>query len=215
MNQQSAVINRIDTEIFTLTSALAELPKPNPWDHIPPKTQAAETIEAITKSFGILVNATSGTSDILANTIEGAEYAEQALALTMNRADRAQQETGQAAPSTGRRYPDVSAAKHAAKANNYTAQASADASLAEKAAQVTTAHRDLLITICNQVHRAAELVYLHAAQLPQEYEESARIINHKTLTIVEQITAGTAQADQQAGKARAAADRARELVQAL
>ena len=215
MNQQSAVINRIETKPIILTSALTELPKPNPWDHIPPETQAIQTIEAMTHSFGILVKVTSGTSDILTNTIERAGYAEQALAFTMNRADRARQETGQAAPSIGRRYPDIKAAKHAAKANNYSAQASADASLAEKAAQVTISHRDLLITICNQAHRAAELVYLYAAQLPQGYEEPARIINHKTLTIVEQVTAGLAQANQQAGKARAAADKARELVQAL
>ena len=212
MNQQSAVINRIETKPIILTSALTELPKPEPWDHLPPKTQAIETVEAMTHSFGILVNATSDISDILANTIKGAEHAEQALAFTMNTADRARRETDQAVPATGRRYPDVKAAKHAAKANTYTAQASADASLAEKAAQVTTSHRDLLITICNQAHSAAELVYLYAAQLPPEYEGPARIINHKTLTIVEQIADAVAQANQQAGNARAAADKARELV---
>ena len=215
MNQQSAVINRIETEPITLTSALAELPKPDPWDNLPPKTRAAQTMEAITKSFGILVQAASVTSDVLANTIKGAEYAEQALAFTVDMADRARQEIDQATPVTGRRYPDVKAAKHTAKANNYTAQANADASMAEKAAKATASHRDLLVTACNQVHRAAELVSLHAAQLPQGYEESTRIIKHKTQAIVEEITAGAAQANQQAERARIAAAKARGAAQDL
>ena len=215
MSASTAVINRIDTTPTTLRSALADIPAPGPWDTLPPKTQVSETIDKITNSFGLIVSASQDVSTALTNSVKGADYAEEALAFTIQMVEMAQEQKTQATPAPGRRYADVNAAKHTAKANTYTARAGADASLAETAAETAASYQALAETGCDQARRAAALVFFHSETLPQEYAESTKTIRHKTGVIMNNLTKHADDACIQSSRAHSAAQKARDAVRSL
>ena len=212
---KAAIINYFDSEPITLTSALSPVSPLTPWDLTPPKSQDARTIEAMTEAFATIVIAAEAISTAITQSAQGAEYAEQALEFTLSSAIRAKQEIEQSAVAPFRRYPDINAAKHRAKANHYTAQAKADASLTLKAFHAAATANQSVKPSQDQISKAAHTVYTHAAELPDGYEECVTNITLKTKSLVQAINAAAAQASSNTAKAKAAADKAKAAVEEL
>ena len=212
---QSAIFTRMETTPTIITPTLTKAPAPDPWVHEPAKAETARTIDTLTQAFGEVVKAAQWVAEAAARATQGAEYAEQGMYFTTDMANKAKQHAEQAIQVPGRRYPDIGAAKHAAKANNYSAHAKANASLTERAAQATTSYQEVTAESQGDARRASERMTRYAEQLPACLHEAAQHLRLRTQTIIDQVDLSAQEALRQAARARTAAETVHDAVKDL
>ena len=212
---QSAIFTRMETTPTIITPTLTKAPAPDPWAHETAKVETDRNIEALTQAFGDVVKAAQWVAEATARATQGAEYAEQGMYFTTQMAEKAQLHAKQAIPAPGRRYPDIGAAKHAAKANNYSAHAKANASLTERAARATTSYQEVTTESQGDARRASERMARYAERLPACLQEAAQHLRLRTQTIIDQVDLSAQEALRQAARARTAAETVQDAVKDL